>query len=95
MAMESGNIARARWHMATSRIIDLLHKGKRQSLVEKMKKNMNNSMLASLAAVNPDTCPENKMKPTNPNADTFLEGERQYLSHFLLDIVVGHPDMTH
>ena len=37
----------------------------------------------------------NKMKPTNPNADTFVEGERQYLSHFLPDIVVGHPDMTH
>ena len=34
-----------------------------------------------------------KMKPTNPNADTYVEGERQYLSHFLPDIVVGHPDM--
>ena len=57
MAIEHGNIARARWHMATSRIIDLLQGGRKQSLVEKMKKNMNNSMLASLAAVNPDTCP--------------------------------------
>lgn len=54
MAIEHGNIARARWHMATSRIIDLFHGGRRQSLVEKMKKNMNNSMLASLAAVNTD-----------------------------------------
>ena len=36
----------------------------------------------------------NRMKPTNPNADTFVEGERQYLSHVLPDIVVGHPDMT-
>ena len=33
-----------------------------------------------------------KMKPTNPNPDTYIEGERQ-LSHFLSDIVLGHPDM--
>ena len=26
---------------------------------------------------------KNKMKPTTPNADTYDEGERQYLSHFL------------
>ena len=28
-----------------------------------------------------------QVKPTNPNADTFVEGERQYLSDFLPDIV--------
>ena len=38
---------------------------------------------------------KNTMKPTNPTADTFIGGEKQYLSHFLPDIVVGHPDMTH
>ena len=38
---------------------------------------------------------KNWMKPTNPNADTFVEGERQYLSHFLPDIVAGHHDTTY
>ena len=37
---------------------------------------------------------KNKMKPTNRNADTYVEGERQYLSQFLQD-TVGHPDMMY
>jgi len=51
LAMESGSMARVRWQLATSRIIDLLQTSSRkESLAAKMKKNMNQSMLASLAA---------------------------------------------
>ena len=37
---------------------------------------------------------KNKMQSTNPNADTYVEGKKRYLSHFLPDIVMGHSDMT-
>lgn len=51
LAMESGSMARVRWQLATSRIIDLLQTSSRkESLAARMKKNMNHSMLASLAA---------------------------------------------
>ena len=36
-----------------------------------------------------------KMKPTSPNVDTYVKGEKQYLPHFLADIVVGNPGLTH
>ena len=35
------------------------------------------------------------MKPTNPNADTYVEEQKQYLSHFPANPLVGHPDVTH
>ena len=43
---------------------------------------------------------ENKMKPTNPNADTYVEEQKQYLfetylSHFPANPLVGHPALTH
>eukprot|EP00913_Durusdinium_trenchii_P034174 g31982.t1 len=53
MALETGNLARIRWHVATNRIINLMGQRKSQSLVDKMKKNMNSSMLASLATMPP------------------------------------------
>ena len=42
----------------------------------------------------------NKMKPTNPNADTYVEEQKQYLfetylSHFPANPLVGHPALTH
>ena len=38
---------------------------------------------------------KNKMKPTNPNADTCVEEQKQDLSHFPANPLVGHPDLTH
>ena len=40
---------------------------------------------------------KNKMKPTNPNADTYVEKQRlnTYLSQFPANPVVEHPDLTH
>ena len=40
---------------------------------------------------------QNKMKPTNPNADTYVEKQRcnTYLSHFPANPLVEHPDLTH
>ena len=40
---------------------------------------------------------ENKMKPTNPNADTYVEKQRlnTYLSQFPANPFVEHPDLTH
>ena len=37
------------------------------------------------------------MKPTNPNADTFVEKQRlnTYLSQFPANPFVEHPDLTH
>ena len=40
----------------------------------------------------------NKMKPTNPNADRYVEEQRQYLfhfSHFPANPLVRHPELTH
>ena len=39
----------------------------------------------------------NKMKPTNPNADTYVEkqGFNTYLSQFPANPLVEHPDLTH
>ena len=39
----------------------------------------------------------NKMKPTNPNADTYVEKQRlnTYLSQFPANPFVEHPDLTH
>ena len=38
-----------------------------------------------------------KMKPTNPNADTYVEKQRlnTYLSQFPANPFVEHPDLTH
>ena len=38
-----------------------------------------------------------KMKPTNPNADTYAEKHRfnTYLSQFPANPLVEHPDLTH
>ena len=40
---------------------------------------------------------KNKMKPTNPNADTYVEKQRfnTYLSQFPANPLVEHPDLTH
>ena len=40
---------------------------------------------------------KNKMKPTNPNADTNVEKQRfnTYLSQFPANPLVEHPDLTH
>ena len=40
---------------------------------------------------------KNKMKPTNPNADTYVEKQRlnTYLSQFPANPFVEHPDLTH
>ena len=40
---------------------------------------------------------QNKMKPTNPNADTYVEKQRlnTYLSQFPANPFVEHPDLTH
>ena len=40
---------------------------------------------------------KNKMKPTNPNADTYVEKQRlnTYLSQFPVNPFVEHPDLTH
>ena len=39
---------------------------------------------------------ENKMKPTNPNADTYVEKQRLILlSQFPANPLVEHPDLTH
>ena len=42
-------------------------------------------------------CRWNKMKPTNPNADTYVEkqGFNTYLSQFPANPLVEHPDLTH
>ena len=42
-------------------------------------------------------CWENKMKPTNPNADTYVEKRKSntYLSQFPANPLVEHPDLTH
>ena len=39
----------------------------------------------------------NKMKPTKPNADTYVEkqGYHTYLSQFSGNPLVEHPDLTH
>ena len=41
-------MAKIRWKLATARIVNLLGKKDKMSLVEKMKKNMKNSMLATV-----------------------------------------------
>ena len=40
---------------------------------------------------------KNKMKPTNPNADTYVEKEglNTYVSQFPANPFVEHPDLTH
>ena len=40
---------------------------------------------------------KNKMKPTNPNADTYVEKEglNTYVSQFPANPLVEHPDLTH
>ena len=39
---------------------------------------------------------DNKMKPTNPNADTYVDKQRQYLFvTFPANSLVRHPDFTH
>ena len=40
---------------------------------------------------------QNKMKPTNPNADTYVEKQRlnTYLSQVPANPFVEHPDLTH
>ena len=40
---------------------------------------------------------KNKMEPTNPNADTYVEKQRlnTYLSQFPANPFVEHPDLTH
>ena len=40
---------------------------------------------------------KNKMKPTNPNADTYVEKRKfnTYLSQFPANPLVEHPDLTH
>ena len=40
---------------------------------------------------------KNKMKPTNPNADTYVEKHKfnTYLSQFPANPLVEHPDLTH
>ena len=40
---------------------------------------------------------KNKMKPTNPNADTYVEKHRfnTHLSQFPANPLVEHPDLTH
>ena len=46
----------------------------------------------------PDRCRQkNKMKPTNPNADTYVEKHKfnTYLSQFPANPLVEHPDLTH
>ena len=55
-------------------------------------------MLGRFQQTNRIRNPINKMKPTNPNADTFVEEQRQYihhLSHFPTNPLVGHPELTH
>ena len=37
----------------------------------------------------------NPQNPTNPNADTSVNRQKQNLSHFLRDTLVGHPYLTH
>ena len=40
--------------------------------------------------------PNNKMKPTNPNADTYVDKQRQYLFvTFPANTLVRHPEFTH
>ena len=39
---------------------------------------------------------QNKMKPTNPNADTYVDKQRQYLFvTFPANSLVRHPEFTH
>ncbi|CAE7247872.1 SCN4A [Symbiodinium natans] len=47
LALESGSVAKMRWKLATARIVNLLGKRDKMSLVDKMKKNMKSSMLAT------------------------------------------------
>ena len=51
MALETCSVAKMRWKIATHRIINLIMKGehKKQSLADRIKKSMNQSMLAKTA----------------------------------------------
>jgi len=48
LALENDSVAKIRWKLATARIVNLMHKKEKLSLVEKMKKNMKGSVLAAM-----------------------------------------------
>ncbi|OLP85717.1 Sodium channel protein type 4 subunit alpha [Symbiodinium microadriaticum] len=52
MSLESGSAAKIRWKLATARIVNLLGNRNKTSLVDKMKKNMKASMLATMPEFN-------------------------------------------
>ncbi|CAE7213109.1 SCN4A [Symbiodinium sp. CCMP2592] len=52
IALESGSAAKFRWKLATARIVNLLGNRNKISLVDKMKKNMKASMLATMPEFN-------------------------------------------
>ena len=50
----------------------------------------------SVAPGHTDGASKNKMKPTNPNADTYVDKQRQYLFVTLpANSLVRHPEFTH
>ena len=58
-------------------------------------KNVDKMVLCNLCIIY--TNGSNKMKPTNPNADTYVEKEglNTYVAQFPANPLVEHPDLTH
>ncbi|CAE7340371.1 scn4ab [Symbiodinium pilosum] len=84
------SMAKIRWKLATARIVNLLGKKDKMSLVEKMKKNMKNSMLA--------TVPDFSHVPTERQKSTVEMVESRSMQEMLLRgipwlrrVVTGYP----
>ena len=69
----------------------LLKRFKSEKKYEVRSKIMNFTMFQPFQQV---SIQKNKMKPTNPNADTNVNRQKQHLSHFL-DTLMGHLYLTH